>query len=148
MQNNFDWAYGKVNVEGSINYYFQRNIENAGKPDWFDKTEDILNDFPDENLKSFPVYSIIHGGGYDFSIAQGNILDGDEQGNRNIGKRFMGEVDISCWSCTRGATANLKARPSLRSGAIIAPTNTTPPGNVFSYEYSSFVNGMFHITIS
>ena len=196
MQNDFSWAYGKVNVEGSINYYFQNNIAASGSLPGFlptgNKTTSasIYFDFPDGGLNIYPSYSLIHGGGHDSTIAQGHVLSDatisgyepvivsgattatavpvvDVNGvtafvevivsaewntaQRFVGRRFMGELDISCWSCTRlfaSKELTIGIHPhAIEGGPVVIDSTGVGRNPEYAYELRTLRDMAKHLFI-
>ena|SRR3990167_2685218 len=107
----FGWDFGLVNIQGSFNKFFQINVTGAELPAYLTGVTSYF-DFPEQGLTAFPAFTITHMGGMDRAIAEGNIVMGGQ-----TGRRYIGQVDISCWASTRlsGGGRNNSATIQVRS---------------------------------
>ena len=110
----FTWAWGEVNIEGSINRWFRTNVTGAGLPSWLTGVTAYF-DYPDEPITALPCYTLVHLGHNDTTIAQGNLVQGSP--SAVTGRMVDGSLDIGCWVSRRLANSgrNNSAMIQLRS---------------------------------
>ncbi len=109
----FQWPYGQVNIQGSINAFFKNNISANGLPAFITGVN-ISYDFPIDSLTAFPMYSLFHLESFTTPIAQGGIVNGSPV---QIGRRVDGILEIDCWNNVRitGGARNNSAILQLRA---------------------------------
>lgn len=90
----FTWPVGAFNVQGSLNYAFQNNI-NTNLPGWVSASFPVIFNYPDEPLV-FPCFSVTHLGGFDEPLSEGDLVDAGLRG-----QRVNAIAEVSAWQSAK-----------------------------------------------